>query len=265
MKLFHLVAVAAIAAFGGNLFAQTPAVPAQPAVPAVAPAVPAQPAKPAAKPAAKHVPAKGMKITKITGTVNIMKDGVIVKTLKPGDAIPVITDNKLSFAVVEGTMEVEAGGKTITAATGSNFTVTSNNGQVNVALGAGAPVAVRTESGNNVVLTPNSEIKMITSNEKVEIKVEKGNAVVSNAAGGETQNLGAGQTVSVSALPPPPPPSATTAPAVTEDAPPATDGTTVVNGDTTLPPPPPPSTVNPTQEAEEEVVAETPVVSESTP
>ena len=202
-----------------------------------------------------------MKITKITGTVNIMKDGVIVKTLKPGDAIPVITDNKLSFAVVEGTMEVEAGGKTITATTGSNFTVTSNNGQVNVALGAGAPVAVRTESGNNVVLTPNSEIKMITANEKVEIKVEKGNAVVSNAAGGETQNLAAGQTVSVTALPPPPPPAAVT-PVVTEDAPPVTDGT--VTADTVLPPPPT-STVNPTQETEESVVAETPVVSESTP
>jgi quercetin dioxygenase-like cupin family protein len=264
MKLFHLVAIAAIAAFAGNLVAQTPAAPTEPAKPVTAPK-PVEPPKPAAKPAsAKPVPAKGMKITKITGTVNIMKDGVIVKTLKPGDPIPVITDNKLSFAVVEGTMEVEAGGKTITASTGSNFTVTSNNGQVNVALGAGAPVAVRTESGNNVVLTPNSEIKMITANEKVEIKVEKGNAVVSNAAGGETQNLGAGQTVNVSAVPPPPPPSATTAPVVTEDAPPATDGTVVVNGDTTLPPPPT-STVNPTQETEEEVVAETPVVSESTP
>ena len=260
MKLFHLVALAALAAFGGNLFAQTPATPAEPAKPAAAPAKPAEPPKPAAKP----VPAKGMKITKITGTVNIMKDGVIVKTLKPGDAIPVITDNKLSFAVVEGSMEVEAGGKTITATTGSNFTVTSNNGQVNVALGAGAPVAVRTESGNNVVLTPNSEIKMITANEKVEIKVEKGNAVVSNAAGGETQNLAAGQTVSVTALPPPPPPAAAT-PVITEDAPPATDGTTPANGDTVLPPPPPPSTVNPTQETEEAVVVETPVVSESTP
>ena len=260
MKLFHIVAIAALAAFGGNLFAQAPAKPVEPAKPAVAPVKPPEPPKPAAKP----VPAKGMKITKITGTVNIMKDGVIVKTLKPGDAIPVITDNKLSFAVVEGTMEVEAGGKTITATTGSNFTVTSNNGQVNVALGAGAPVAVRTESGNNVVLTPNSEIKMITANEKVEIKVEKGNAVVSNAAGGETQNVAAGQTVSVTALPPPPPPAAVT-PAVTEDAPPATDGTTPANGDTVLPPPPPTSTVNPTQETEESVVAETPVVSESTP
>lgn len=259
MKLFHLVAIAALAAFGGNLFAQAPAAPAEPAKPAVAPVKPPEPPKPAAKP----VPAKGMKITKITGTVNIMKDGVIVKTLKPGDAIPVITDNKLSFAVVEGTMEVEAGGKTITATTGSNFTVTSNNGQVNVALGAGAPVAVRTESGNNVVLTPNSEIKMITANEKVEIKVEKGNAVVSNAAGGETQNVAAGQTISVTALPPPPPPAAVT-PAVTEDAPPATDGTAPVNGDTVLPPPPT-SSVIPTEETEQAVVVETPVVSESTP
>jgi hypothetical protein len=252
MKLFHLIAIAAVAAFAGNLFAQTPAAPAETAKPVTAPKPP-EPPKPAAKPA----PAKGMKITKITGTVNIMKDGVIVKTLKPGDAIPVITDNKLSFAVVEGTMEVEAGGKTITAATGSNFTVTSNNGQVNVALGAGAPVAVRTESGNNVVLTPNSEIKMITSNEKVEIKVEKGNAVVSNAAGGETQNLTAGQTVNVAVAPPPPPPSTPAVAPVVIDEP-------VINGDTTLPPPPV-STVNPTQETEEEVVAETPVVSESTP
>ena len=251
MKLSHLVAVAAIAAFGGNLFAQTPPAPAQPAKPAVAPA----------KPVAKPVPAKGMKITKITGTVNIMKDGVIVKTLKPGDAIPVITDNKLSFAVVEGTMEVEAGGKTITATTGSNFTVSSTNGQVSVALGAGAPVAVRTESGNNVVLTPNSEIKMITSNEKVEIKVEKGNAVVSNAAGGETQNLAAGQTVNVPSAPPAPPAAVT--PAATEEAPVAETAPAVETEPVVVAPPP--STVIPTQETEEAVVADTPVVSESTP
>jgi len=173
MKLFNLSAIALVFAFGANVFAQ--------------PATPAAP--------------KGIKITKITGTVNIMKDGQVVMTLKPGDAIPEITDNKVTFAIIDGTVEVEAGGKKISAATGSNFTVATTNGQTNVALGAGTPVAVKTESGNNIILTANSEVKMVTANGKVEIAMEKGNAVVTNASGGETQTVTAGQAIFITAAP----------------------------------------------------------------
>lgn len=179
MKLFKVLALIAVTAFSVNAFAQAPA---------------AAPAPEAAK--------KGIKITKITGTVNIMKDGVIVMTLKPGDAIPEITDNKVTFAIVDGTVEVEAGGKKISAATGSNFTVSSTNGQTNVALGAGTPVAVKSESGHNVILTANSEVKMVNNAEgKVQISMEKGNAVVTNASGGETQTVTAGQAVFIPVAP----------------------------------------------------------------
>lgn len=204
MKLFHLLAIVVVTAFGANVFAQ-PATPATPAQPQTAPAVPAQ-------------PAKGIKITKITGTVNIMKDGQVVMTLKPGDAIPEITDNKVTFAIVDGTVEVEAGGKKISAATGSNFTVAQTNGQINVALGAGTPVAVKSESGHNVILTSNSEVKMInTPAGKVEIAMEKGNAVVTNASGGETQTVTAGQAVFVPIVPMPTLPTAPPAPGQAPD------------------------------------------------
>ncbi|MDD5208186.1 MAG: hypothetical protein PHV36_02250 [Elusimicrobiales bacterium] len=172
MKLFQLLAISAVFAFSANVFAQAPG-----------------------------QAAKTIKITKITGTVNIMKDGVVVMTLKPGDAIPEITDNKVTFAVVDGTIEIEAGGKKISGATGSNFSVASNAGQVNVALGAGTPVAVKTESGQNVILTANSEVKMINTNGNVNISMEKGNAVMTNASGGETQTVQAGQTVTVPSAP----------------------------------------------------------------
>jgi len=199
MKSFHLLAIATVIAFSANVFAQ-----------------PAQ-------------PAKGIKITKITGTVNIMKDGVVLMTLKPGDAIPELTDNKVTFAIVDGTVEVEAGGKKISGATGSNFTITSNAGQVNVSLGAGTPVAVKSESGHNIILTANSEVKMINANGKVEITMEKGNAVVTNASGGDTQTVQAGQAIAI-----PETPVIVQAPApvtpeepVIEDAPPVVDETPV--------------------------------------
>lgn len=218
MKLFKVLAVIAIAAFSINAYAQAP-----------------QAAK------------KGIKITKITGTVNIMKDGQVLMTLKPGDAIPEITDNQVTFAIVDGTVEVEAGGKTISAATGSNFTVTNTPGQTNVSLGAGTPVAIRTESGNNIIMTANSEVKMVTANDKVQISMEKGNAVMTNASGGETQTVTAGQAVFVAAVPaiPATPAQPGVAPAV-----PATPAEPAQPADAPFFVPvvePPPATVIPTQ------------------
>jgi len=202
MKSFQILAAAAVIAFSANAFAQAdPATPAIPAIPGETSATPAIPA----------TPAKGIKITKITGTVNIMKDGAILMTLKPGDAIPELTDNSVTFAIVDGTVDVEAGGKKISGATGSNFTVTSVEGKVNVALGAGTPVAIKSESGHNIILTANSEVKMVnTADNKVEITMEKGNGVITNASGGETQTVQAGQLISIPV-----------APIIIEQAPPA--------------------------------------------
>lgn len=184
MKLFKLLAIVALTAFSVNAFAQT------------------------------NMAKKGIRITKITGTVNIMKDGQVIQTLKPGDAIPEITDSKVSFSVVNGTMEVEVGGKTVSAATGSNFSVTTSNGQTNVAVAAGTPVAVKTENGNNVVLTSNSEVKMVNTNGTVAISMEKGTAVMTNASGGQTQTVQAGQTVEITSAPAP---AVTTAQAPAEE------------------------------------------------
>lgn len=185
MKPFQILAAAAVVAFSANVFAQ-PA-PTEAPVP-VTPEVVAAPV----------VPAKGIKITKITGTVNIMKDGAILMTLKPGDAIPELTDNSVTFAIVDGTVDVEAGGKKISGATGSNFTVTATDGKVNVALGAGTPVAIKSESGHNIILTANSEVKMVnTADNKVEITMEKGNGVITNASGGDTQTVQAGQAINI--------------------------------------------------------------------
>ena len=196
MKSFHILAAAAVIAFSANAFAQAD------------PAIPAIPGETSATPA---VPSKGIKITKITGTVNIMKDGAILMTLKPGDAIPELTDNSVTFAIVDGTVDVEAGGKKISGATGSNFTVTATEGKVNVALGAGTPVAIKSESGHNIILTSNSEVKMVNTAEgKVEITMEKGNGVITNASGGETQTVQAGQLISIPV-----------APIIIEQAPPA--------------------------------------------
>ncbi|MDO8804789.1 MAG: DUF4148 domain-containing protein [Elusimicrobiota bacterium] len=192
MKSFHLIAAAAVIVFSANLFAQAdPATPAIPAIPGVTHATPAIPA----------TPAKGIKITKITGTVNIMKDGAVIMTLKPGDAIPELTDNSVTFSIVDGTVDVEAGGKKISGATGSNFTVTSIEGQVNVALGAGTPVAVKSESGHNVILTANSEVRMVNIGDKVEITMDKGIGVITNASGGETQTVQAGQIINIPVTP----------------------------------------------------------------
>lgn len=212
MKLFKLLAVVALTAFSVNAFAQT------------------------------NVAKKGIKITKITGTVNIIKDGKVIQTLKPGDAIPEITDSKVTFAVVNGTVEVEAGGKTVSAATGSNFSVTTSNGQTNVAVAAGTPVAVKTESGSNVVLTSNSEVKMVNTNGTVAISMEKGTAVMTDASGGQTRTVQAGQTVTV--------PSASTVTAAATPAPAPVEEAANETNDEAIAPvvvEPPATTVIPTE------------------
>jgi len=212
MKLFKLLAVVALTAFSVNAFAQT------------------------------NVAKKGIKITKITGTVNIIKDGKVIQTLKPGDAIPEITDSKVTFAVVNGTVEVEAGGKTVSAATGSNFSVSSSNGQTNVAVAAGTPVAVKTESGSNVVLTSNSEVKMVNTNGTVAISMEKGTAVMTDASGGQTRTVQAGQTVTV--------PSASTVTAAATPAPAPVEEAANETNDEAIAPvvvEPPATTVIPTE------------------
>lgn len=223
MKLFKLLAIVALTAFSVNAFAQT------------------------------STAKKGIKITKITGTVNIIKDGQVIQTLKPGDAIPEITDNKVTFAVVNGTVEVEAGGKIVSAATGSNFSVSTSNGQTSVAVAAGTPVAVRTESGNNVVLTSNSEVKMVNKNGTVAISMEKGTAVMTNASGGQTQTVQAGQTVEVAAAPAQ---TVTTSQAPVKEAAKTTDDTAIAP----VVVEPPATTVIPT-----ETVQQSEVVSGSNP
>lgn len=160
-------------------------------------------------PADQSAAAGGLRITRITGTVNIMKDGGILATLKPGDAVPAIEDTGITLAVVEGTIELEAAGKTITAATGSNFTVASAAGELDITVAAGTPVAVKTPSGHNLIVTANTRVGMTAVDGRIDIRVGKGIVVMTNASGGQTQTIRTGETAVVA-------PSA--APAVPADA-----------------------------------------------
>ena len=146
-------------------------------------------------------PTPGIRIANIIGTVNIVdKDGKIIRTLKPGDVIPENLDNTVTFSVVEGSMEVQSNGKTVTATTGSNFTVSNINNEVKITVTAGAPVAIKSESGSNVVITANSTVKLLNVAGEVKVEVEKGLVVVSDSAGGGSKSVKAGETASIPAV-----------------------------------------------------------------
>lgn len=145
---------------------------------------------------------QSVRITKVAGTVQLMKDGVVIMTIKPGDAIPRNLDANITFFVVSGTLEVEAGGMKITGVTGSEFKPTFSGGALVVASDGRSSVVVKNSAGQSVVMASNSEIKMTTTGGNTEVDVQKGRAVVSNPSGGNTQVVNAGETVSFAAAPP---------------------------------------------------------------
>jgi len=168
---------------------------------------------------------KTVKITKISGTVQIMKDGVVVMTIKPGDAIPTNLGANVSFNVVSGSIEVEAGGMKINGVTGSQFKPTFTNGSMVVASQGTGSVEVKSASGNSVVLPTGSVVKMTDNGKTVDIEVQKGSAVVSDASGGATQVVKEGDKASIPSAPVAVAPAQTQAPkeepkeeAVTEEA-----------------------------------------------
>lgn len=180
---------------------------------AEAPDVPANPAPAAYKP---------VKITKVSGTVQLMKNGVVVMTIKPGDAIPANLDPGLSFHVVSGSIEVEAGGMKINGVTGSDFTPTFTNGSMVVASQGSGSVEVKSPSGYSVVLPRGSEVKMTDTGVTTNVEVQKGRAVVTDAAGGGTKIVNVGETAAVPSAPAVAAPAAapvTEVVAVTGDAP----------------------------------------------
>ncbi|MFA6433605.1 MAG: hypothetical protein WCW52_02810 [Elusimicrobiales bacterium] len=166
MKLFQIAILTVAVSFGAGAFAKPPS-----------------------------RPAGDLKITGVTGTVNIVKNGAVVMTIKAGDALPAVKDGSMSFVVVDGSLELQYGGGTITAGLGASFTITDNKGRVSITLGSSAPVSIKTKFGQNVLLTANSQAAIITKNNKVEVKVVKGHVVTSNASGGDTRDLKAGETV----------------------------------------------------------------------
>jgi len=157
--------------------------------------VPTVPANPA--PAAD----KSVKITKVSGTVQLMKDGVVVMTIKPGDAIPANLDPGLSFRVVSGNIEVEAGGMKINGVTGSDFKPTFSNGSMVVSSQGSGSVEVKSPSGYSVVLPNGSEVKMTDTGTTTNVEVQKGRAVVTDAAGGGTQIVNVGESAAVPSAP----------------------------------------------------------------
>jgi len=177
-----LLSVALLA--GGNLFAEDKAPDKAPVKSSITTAV----------------PDAGLKITKITGTVQLMKDGLVVMTLKPGDALPSLVDANMTFNVIDGSIEVEAGGEKITGGSGANFTVNAEkSGEVKISVAAGAPVEVKGASGSSVVLTQNTDVKMTKTGAKMDIAVEKGSALVTTASGEKAQSVKAGETATLTA------------------------------------------------------------------
>ncbi|HPO44267.1 MAG TPA: hypothetical protein PK875_00595 [Spirochaetota bacterium] len=190
-------------------------------------------------PAAPSSAVTGFRITRITGTVNIIKDGKVLVTLNPGDAVPAIEGGWITFAVVEGTLELEAAGKTITAATGSNFTVGSVDGRMDISVAAGTPVVVKAPSGHNLVVTANSAVRLSAANGGTGISVERGIVVMTDASGGRTQTLRTGETATAAV---PPAPAATAAAGTAAAEEPAAAGETAeetTSAGEDLPPPPP--------------------------
>ena len=152
-------------------------------------------------------PAPGIKIAKITGTVNLLKNGLVVMTLRPGDPIPALSDHSISFAVVDGALELEASGEKISADAGANFTVTSEKGgKMTISVAEGTPVQIKDVSGNTIVLTRNSEVKITDTGNKTKISVQKGSALVTTSSGGEPKTVNAGDTLKLSAPEPAPAP-----------------------------------------------------------
>jgi hypothetical protein len=139
---------------------------------------------------------KTVRITKVTGTVQLMKSGVVVMTIKPGDAIPANLAANMTFFVVSGSIEVEAGGMKISGVTGSEFRPTFSGGSLVVASEGRASVEVKNSAGQSVIMTSNSEIKMNTSGATTNVEVQKGRAVVTDASGGGTKMVNAGETAS---------------------------------------------------------------------
>ncbi len=144
---------------------------------------------------------KPVRITKVSGTVQLLKDGAVFMTIKPGDAIPADLDSGVSFRVVSGSIEVEAGGMKITGVTGSEFKPTFTNGSMVVNAQGSGSVEVKSPSGYSVVLPSGSEVKMTGTGTGTNVEVQKGRAVVTDAAGGGTQILNAGETAVLPSTP----------------------------------------------------------------
>jgi len=164
---------------------------------AAAAEAPANPAKPNSAPAADRT----VKITKIAGTVQLMKDGAVFMTIKPGDAIPVDLDSNVTFHVVDGTIEVEAGGMKINGVSGSEFKPTFSNGAMTVSSQGSGSVEVKSASGYSVVMPSGSEVKMTNTGTTMDVEVQKGRAVVSDPTGGGTRIVNTGETASVPSAP----------------------------------------------------------------
>lgn len=148
-----------------------------------------------AKPA---IPAPGLKLTRITGTVHLMKYGLVVITLRPGDAIPSLADPNITFAVVDGSIELKAGREKISAEGGANFTLTAEKGrEVLISVDEGSPLEFAGVYGGNVLLAQNSEVRINYTLKKTKLYVKKGNAMVTMPGAKEPNSVNAGETVEI--------------------------------------------------------------------
>lgn len=172
MKFLRLVMLAAAVSLGGSAFADTTAPQSPPMV---------------IKNAVGNLTVTG-RILNPDGTYTWQ-----TVTLKPGDKIPDFDPNPPadtpppSVTVTAGSVDMQIGGKTVTAGAGATFTVSNTNGVVAVSA-TGAPVTVKTESGHNVVVTAGSAVNMTTTTNdqgqaQVAIAVTQGSAKITDSTG----------------------------------------------------------------------------------
>jgi len=151
-----------------------------------------------------HAADKAVRITKVAGTVQLMKNGVVYMTIKPGDTIPAKIDSNVTFFVVSGTIEMEANGMKISGATGAEFTPSFSRGSMVVSSMGRGSVEVKSGSGHSVLMPTGSEVRLTRDGKETDIEVQKGRAVVTDASGGGTRVMNAGDTFSIPSTPVPP-------------------------------------------------------------
>ena len=134
-----------------------------------------------------------IKFIRVTGVTYIKDGDQILSTLRAGAQLPDAPDNRLQLSVADGRAELMAGDTLLTAATGTEFGVLASSAtlEINNTV-AKTPLQLKTRAGNIILLTQGTTFK---ASPQGVLSVEKGKALFTVMATGETKVLAAGSTV----------------------------------------------------------------------